>query len=182
MTSNLKAGHYVDNVKFAEELIKRKKLLNECMDSGNEPPRISEYLGKTILDICTHFSYRPNFINYSYRHELISDAVENCLSVIDNFDPEKSMNPFSYFTQIAFYAFLRRIEKEQKEAYIKAKILEYIPVEDLVTTDDTLNEEGMTFIESIRDNYYFDVLGWEDKRQKVKKSVVKIGVLEKFME
>ena len=87
--------------------------------SLNKPvPPVSNYLGECFLKIANHLSYRPNFINYTYRDDMISDGIENCLQYIHNFDPEKSKNPFAYFTQIIYYAFIRRIQKEKKQTHI----------------------------------------------------------------
>lgn len=114
-----KATHYVDNEMFLEAMIGWKKLVAEAEAAGEQKPGVTEYIGKCFLDIATHLSYRPNFIGYSYREEMISDGIENCLMYANNFDPAKSSNPFSYFTQIIYYAFLRRIQKEKKQQYIK---------------------------------------------------------------
>ena len=119
-----KTEHYVDNKVFNEEMKKyRKKVLSARKRNRKDPP-INDYIGECFLKIANHLSYRPNFINYTYKEDMISDGIENCLTYVANFDPEKSKNPFSYFTQIIYYAFLRRIEKEKKQNYIKYKMLE----------------------------------------------------------
>ena len=84
-------------------------------------PRVTNYLGSCFLKIATHLSYKPNFVNYMFREDMICDGIENCLQYIDNFNPEKSKNPFAYFTQIIYYAFLRRIQKEKKQLEIKGR-------------------------------------------------------------
>ena len=114
--------HYVSNKDFLAAIVERKKLIAEAEASGENPPQISNYLGECILKIANHLSYRPNFINYTYREEMISDGIENCLQYIDRFDPEVSKNPFSYFTQIIYFAFVRRITKEKKQQSIKEKL------------------------------------------------------------
>jgi hypothetical protein len=117
--------HYVDNSKLFEEIkIYRIGVLEFKAGTRKVKPKIPEYIGTCILLIANRLSHKPNFINYSYREEMISDGIENCISYIDNFDPEKSDNPFAYFTQIIYYAFLRRIAKERKQLYIKHKTLE----------------------------------------------------------
>jgi len=117
-------SHYVDNKEFLAEMIKWKKKYNAAEDSGRKKPPISNYIAESFLKIAEHLSYRPNFMNYPYREEMVGDGVENCLMYAHNFDPNKSKNPFSYFTQIIYFAFLRRIEKEKKQSYIKYKIME----------------------------------------------------------
>lgn len=118
------ASHYVDNEEFLAAMCAWKKLVKEAEAAGEPKPGVTEYIGQCFLDIATHLSYRPNFIGYSYREEMISDGIENCLMYCSNFDPEKSSNPFSYFTQIIYYAFLRRIQKEKKQQYIKFRCFE----------------------------------------------------------
>ena len=108
-----KPQHYVDNKKFLQALKEYKDACAAAKKAKEDKPRIPEYIGECLLKIGTHLSYKPNFINYTYRDDMILDGVENCLQYIHNFDPDKSGNPFSYFTQIIFYAFLRRIKKEK---------------------------------------------------------------------
>lgn len=119
-----KSNHYIDNKEFYAAMIDWKKVVNEAEDQGEDRPPVTPYIGECFLKIATHLSYRPNFINYPYRDEMIGDGIENCLMYCTNFDPDKSKNPFSYFTQIVYYAFLRRIAKEKKQTYIKYKMTE----------------------------------------------------------
>ena len=129
-----KTIHYVDNKKFLEAIIERKQSVREAEELGEPKPQVSNYLGECILKIANHLSYRPNFINYTYRDEMISDGIENSLMYIDNFDPEKSRNPFAYFTQIIYFAFVRRITKEKKQQKIKDKLLKTSNISDLIVT------------------------------------------------
>ena len=119
-----KTGHYIDNKVFYAEMVKWKALVDTERAAERKTPPVTDYIGKCFLDIATHLSYRPNFINYPYREEMIGDGIENCLMYASNFDPSKSKNPFSYFTQIIYFAFLRRIAKEKKQMYIRYKMLE----------------------------------------------------------
>ena len=109
-----KGAHYVDNAKFLQAMKDWKEQCKDAEEAGDETPRISDYIGECFLKIANGLSYRPNFINYTYKQEMISDGIENCLQYIHNFNPEKSKNPFAYFTQIIYYAFIRRIQKEKK--------------------------------------------------------------------
>ena len=120
----LNNDHYVDNKKFLDEMIKWKKEIREAEDSGDERPPVSEYIGSCFLKIAERLCSKSNFMNYPYKDEMIGDGIENCLMYAHNFNPRKSKNPFSYFTQIIYYAFLRRIEREKKQAYIKFKLTE----------------------------------------------------------
>lgn len=116
--------HYIDNVKFCHAMTEWKKIVKEAEECGDDRPPVTSYIAESFLKIAEHLSHRPNFINYPFREDMIGDGVENCLLYAHNFDPDKSSNPFSYFTQIIYYAFLRRIEKEKKQAYIKYKCLQ----------------------------------------------------------
>lgn len=117
--------HYIDNIRFCKCMVEWKKKVFEWEEMGEEKkPPLSDYIAECFLKIAEHLSHRPNFINYQFREDMVGDGVENCILYAHNFDPEKSSNPFSYFTQIIYYAFLRRIEKEKKQAYIKYKCLQ----------------------------------------------------------
>ena len=132
-TDNKKKVHYVNNKEFLQAIVERKQLLKDAEESGEPKPQISNYLGECILKIANHLSYRPNFINYTYKEEMISDGIENSLQYIDNFDPEKSKNPFAYFTQIIYFAFIRRITKEKKQQKIKDRILKRSNISDMIS-------------------------------------------------
>ena len=119
-----KSIHYIDNEKFLKEMVIYKREYNEAKSKNEEPPMISEYLGECFMKIAQRLSFRPNFINYAFKDDMISDGIENCVQYIKNFNPEKSSNPFAYFTQIIYYAFIRRIQKEKKQLYVKYKTME----------------------------------------------------------
>ena len=112
-----KSIHYVDNKKFHLEMVAYKNYCAEVKEKDSEElvPIIPDYIGECFMKIAERLSLRPNFVNYAFRDEMISDGIENCLQYVANFNPEKSKNPFAYFTQIIYYAFLRRIAKEKKQ-------------------------------------------------------------------
>lgn len=124
-----KSEHYIDNQHFFQEMQAWKILVDDADKSGANHPPVTHYIGECFMKIAENLSRKPNFINYPYRDEMISDGIENCLLYAYNFDPSKSKNPFSYFTQIIYYAFLRRIQKEKKQAYIKLKKIEMSDVD-----------------------------------------------------
>ena len=118
-----KKEHYVSNKEF---LVAMKEYKAKCIEAEKKKkprPPITDYIGECFLKIANHLSYRPNFINYTYKEDMISDGIENCLQYMRNFNPEKSNNPFAYFTQIIYYAFIRRIQKEKKQQDVKAKLI-----------------------------------------------------------
>jgi len=124
--------HYVDNKKFLEAMTEFRAKVKEAEKKGKKRPMVTNYIGECFLKIANHLSYRPNFINYTFRDDMISDGIENCLQYMDNFNPEKSKNPFAYFTQIIYYAFIRRIQKEKKQIQIKSKLIANAGVENMM--------------------------------------------------
>ena len=110
--------HYVDNKKFYDEILVYKQKVSEAEKEGREVPRLPNYIGECIWKIANKLSNKPCFMNYSYKEEMISDGIENCILYFKDFDPNKTQNPFAYFTQVIYYAFLRRINKEEKNRYI----------------------------------------------------------------
>ena len=164
MGKRKKTVHYVDNAKFLEEMIEYKKQYKISINNNKELPIISEYLGSVFLKIAQRLSFRPNFINYAFKDDMISDGIENCLHYIHNFDPEKSSNPFAYFTQIIYYAFIRRIQKEKKQLYIKFKSMqnyeispEYVNFmdydEDFKSSGDYKNTDFRVMVDEFVDNF-----------------------------
>jgi hypothetical protein len=163
-----KSEHYVNNKELLEALIVyRTKVENSYqkkygIDLTEQPkqerakrwegkPQISNYLGDCFLKIATHLSYKPNFVNYMFRDDMISDGIENCVQYIHNFDPERSQNPFAYFTQIIHYAFLRRIQKEKKQLEIKTKIIERTGFDEVMTIDESLLSGNNSEYNSMKD-------------------------------
>ena len=128
--------NYVNNRDFLDALVVYRQKVNKAKEMELPKPRIPNYIGECFLKIATHLSYKPNFINYMFRDDMISDGIENCLQYIDNFNPEKSTNPFAYFTQIIYFAFLRRIRKEKKQLEIKNKILERSGFDEVLHSDN----------------------------------------------
>ena len=139
-----KKQHYVDNEKFLVVMSEYRERHLQAKDNDTELPVIPDYAGECFLKIAERLSHRPNFINYAFREEMVSDGIENCVMYASNFNPEKSTNPFAYFTQIIYYAFLRRIEKEKKQLYIKYKTMEeYSSLEDHVDMGEMSSEDSM---------------------------------------
>ena len=138
--------HYVDNKKFLQAMIEYRDKCNKAEEKGRKKPEVTNYIGECFLKIANHLSYRPNFINYTYRDDMISDGIENCLQYMSNFNPDKSNNPFAYFTQIIYYAFIRRIQKEKKQMQVKSKLIQNAGVEnmmDQLAGDDKVYQSAM---------------------------------------
>ena len=130
---------------------------NKCAiakEKGLEPPLISNYLGDCFLKIATHLSYKPNFVNYMFREDMIGDGIENCVQYIHNFNPEKSTNPFAYFTQIIYYAFLRRIQQEKKQLEIKTKIIEKTGFDQVMVVEEGASGSASDY-NTIKDNIQY---------------------------
>lgn len=165
--------HYVNNKDFYDAIVVYKQKLKEDSET-----RVPDYIGQCIMAICTKLSTKPNFYGYSFRDEMIADAIENCIGAVDGFNPEKSNNPFAYFTQIAWNAFIRRITKEKKQQYIKHKNM----VNDMLIAE--LDDSAFTTIAG-KNSQYNDITNeiissFENKLTKSKKSSI-VGI-EKFTE
>ena len=150
-----KSEHYVNNKQLLEALIVYRAEVAHAKENDLPKPRITKYLGECFLKIATHLSYKPNFVNYMFRDDMISDGIENCVQYIHNFDPEKSRNPFAYFTQIIHYAFLRRIQKEKKQLDIKTKIIEKSGYDEVMTVDDSAMAGNSSDYNTIKDNIIY---------------------------
>jgi hypothetical protein len=147
-----KKEHYVNNKDFLDALMVYRKEVKVAKEEGRDKPRVPNYIGECFLKIATHLSYRPNFVNYMFKDDMICDGIENCLQYIDNFDPEKSTNPFAYFTQIIYFAFLRRIQKEKKQLEVKTKLLERSGYDQVFAMDDNIMGVNMSDMNSIKEN------------------------------
>ena len=145
-----KSEHYVNNKEFLNALedyfikVERAKL------NDQPKPQIPRYIGECFLKIANHLSYKPNFVNYMFKDDMICDGIENCVRYVHNFNPEKSKNPFAYFTQIIYYAFLRRIQQEKKQLEIKNKILEKTNFDEVFDAND-LDSANYSEYNSIKD-------------------------------
>jgi hypothetical protein len=153
-----KSEHYVNNKEFLEALVVYRCRVERNFKelNGREPtkedrskhwpgkPPITNYLGESFLKIATHLSYKPNFVNYMFREDMISDGVENCVQYIHNFDPEKSKNPFAYF-----------IQKEKKQLDIKTKIIEKTGYDEVMMVDDSLLSGAQSDYNQIKDNIQY---------------------------
>lgn len=182
-----KSIHYVDNKKLYAEMVIYLDAVKEAEESDSDRPRVPEYIGECLLKISTRLSTKPNFINYTYRDEMISDGIENCINYIGNFNPEKSTNPFAYFTQIIYYAFLRRIQREKKQLYIKHKSLERSVVfDELATTDGNPEQGDQGAYINLNTDYMNDFVAnferkeEEKKEARKKKKAEEVAGLEKF--
>ena len=169
--------HYVDNKKFLQAMKDWKDECRIAKNLNNPVPIVSDYIGECFMKIANHLSYRPNFINYTYRDEMISDGIENCIQYSYNFNAAKSSNPFAYFTQIIFYAFVRRIQKEKKQTHIKNRLMERDVFEPYTKHPrDTTDYRSSSF-----DEFKNIMLPEEDvykpKSKSNKKSLKKKGIL-----
>jgi hypothetical protein len=172
-----KKQHYVDNEKFLEVMSDYREKYLQAKDNDTELPIIPDYAGECFLKIAERLSHRPNFINYAFREEMVSDGIENSVMYASNFNPEKSTNPFAYFTQIIYFAFLRRIEKEKKQLYIKYKTMEeYSSLEDHVDMGEMGQSESQAVSSGAtplttdkRASIQEFIFAFEEKKRKKKK-------------
>jgi len=161
-----KSEHYVNNKDFYQALLEYTKRVEQDFYSKHSrnptkeershnwegKPPIPNYLGDCFLRIANHLAYKPNFVNYMFKDDMICDGIENCVQYIHNFDTNRT-NPFAYFTQIVYYAFLRRIAKEKKQLEIKSKIIERSGYDEVFTSEDGDYSDMNSIKDSI--NYRF---------------------------
>jgi len=147
-----KPEHYVNNKEFLHAMIDYRKSVNKAKRLKQNKPPVPNYVGECFLKIANHLSFRPNFINYTYRDDMISDGIENCLQYLDNFNPKTSNNPFAYFTQIIYYAFVRRIQKEKKQTTIKHRMIQNANYDDMTLQPGEDREFKNQFTEFLQKN------------------------------
>ena len=169
-------NHYINNKEFLNALIEYQADIKKCKKAGKSKPYVTDYIAMCFLQIAQRLSYRPNFINYTYKDDMISDGLENCLAYMHNFNPNKSKNPFAYFTQIIYYAFLRRIQKEKKQQYIKYKVFtdhqSGLEEEPNKLSNDFINEKGSADYH-IHIKEFIDDMERKEKEKKQKREMKK---------
>lgn len=181
-------NNYIDNKKMYAEFIEYKKLCMQSKNKKHPTPKIPDYIGECFLLLANNISHKPNFFNYTYKDEMISDGIENCILYAENFNPKKSKNPFAYFTQIIYFAFIRRIGKEKKQLYIKRKMVENSMFDDTLVNHDDLEGGVPSYIDLNNDKMNTMVRDYEktlkDKKDKLKQMKKKKNVfgLDKFIE
>ena len=154
MTKRKRSEHYVNNKEFLAALIAYREDREIAEAKGLPKPIIPRYIGECFLKIATHLSFKPNFVNYMFKDDMVSDGIENCVQYIHNFNPEKSQNPFAYFTQIIHYAFLRRIQREKRQLEIKNKIIERSGFSEVFDDNNTIDGSNYSDYNSIKDNVH----------------------------
>jgi DNA-directed RNA polymerase specialized sigma24 family protein len=167
--------HYVNNKDLYLAMVAWKEKVELAKPDGRRQPIIPDYVGTCFMLICNKLSTKPNFMNYSYRDEMVADAIENCVSAAHSFDPAKSTNPFAYFTQIAWNAMLRRIAKEKKQSYVKHKNFEHINMFGELSAEVNHGQK-------LHNEYSEDLIrNFEEKLLKNSKKAKEAG-LDKFIE
>jgi hypothetical protein len=168
MAKRKRSEHYVNNKEFLAAITKyredveitfikkygREITKEDRAKTWDTKPPIPRYIGECFLKIANHLSFKPNFVNYMFKEDMISDGIENCVQYIHNFNPEKSQNPFAYFTQIIHYAFLRRIQREKRQLEIKNKILERSGFSEVFTDDNNVDGGNYSDYNSIKDGVH----------------------------
>ena len=170
MRKTTKKEHYVNNKEFLAAMTEYSKDVNRAKRNKQPKPPVTDYIGSCFLKIANHLSYRPNFINYTFRDDMISDGIENCLQYLDNFNPAKSNNPFAYFTQIIYYAFIRRIQKEKKQVTIKQRLIHENNLDDFTLQPGDDGEFKNQFREFLQKNTKLDEPIKKEKKKRKTKS------------
>jgi len=175
--------HYVDNKKFFTEIMLYKAKCAEYASLNKDRPRIPPYLGECLYKIAFRLSLMPNFVNYTFREDMVADGLEKCITYFNNFDPDKSSNPFAYFTQIIYFAFLARINSEKKHLYIKQKTLENFYFEGMLAEQSIIGDDRPVSVD-LDNDYMQNLVASYDAKQAEKKAKNKAkknaGSLDKY--
>ena len=186
--------HYVNNAEFSAAVVEYVKKVVEAKELGNDPPIVPNYVALCFLRIAENLSHKGNFIRYTYREEMVMDAVENCLRAVENYNINAETrtgkpNAFAYFTQIVWYAFLRRIAKEKKQQEIKEKYLSQSGIEIFLETNDTASaQQALNFIDTLKDRidkvkeYDTEIKQFAKKERIKRKPKMADSDLQDFME
>ena len=191
--------HYVNNKEFSLAVVDYCESAEKARKQKSKNiPIVPNYIAECFLKIAEGLSHKSNFIRYTYREEMVMDAVENCLKAIKNYDIKTATrtgtpNAFAYFTQISWYAFLRRIEKEKKQQDIKLKYIANVGIDELVDNQDgdTPSDEAMAFVDNLRsridgvranDLYWKDIVTEEKKKTRKRRAVNVDSDLKDFLE
>jgi len=160
MTTKIKPKakpHYVNNKEFSLAVVEYVKTVIEAKSNDTQIPKVPDYVATCFMKISEGLSHRPNFVRYTYREEMVMDGVENCLRAINNYKIETATrtgnpNAFSYFTQICFFAFIRRITKEKKQQEIKFRYIERMGIEDFAAMgmDDNGAAQTLEYVDTLR--------------------------------
>ena len=178
----MSSRHYINNKKMYEEFCKYRERVQAAKADGKELPRIPEYIGECFYKIATRLSTKYRFANYTYRDEMISDAIENCVMAVNGFDPNKSNNPFAYFTQVIRNAFFRRIMKEKKQTYIKYRSMQKMTIDGGLSLQQEMDEARsvensyltMDHVNEFIKDYENYLQVTKEKSKKAKKGIEKI--------
>jgi hypothetical protein len=173
--------NYVNNKEFLKAIVDYKKLCLEAENCGDDLPQIPNYIGECLYEISNRLATKPNFSGYTYKDEMINDGLENAIQALNNFDPEKSNNPFAYFTQIIWYAFLRRIDKEKKQMYIRHKVTENSLVMGTAIDKSDGDSGDAAYIDLKNDYMNGFVESYEDKMNTKRKKQRQKRGLNKFI-
>ena len=162
------SAHYIDNKEFLVKISEYREKRIEAEECGEPKPQVTNYLGECFVKIANHLAYKSNFVNYTFRDEMILDGIENCLTYMDNFNPEKSKNPFAYFTQITYYAFIRRIQKEKRQMETKFKYIKSLDIEQILENGadgDVHTNEYLSYMRGIVEQAEADNAAAEKQNQ-----------------
>ena len=171
-----KSIHYVNNSDFSTAVVEYVEKVDDARKNKNNIPKVPDYIAQCFLKIAEGLSHKANFIRYTYREEMVMDAVENCLKAIGNYNLEAATrtgkpNAFAYFTQITWYAFLRRITKEKKQQEIKLKYLTKSGIDSFIDTgsEATASDTATHFVDTLRDRIQRVRSSDEEMKEIVKK-------------
>lgn len=154
MKKKKRTVNYVNNTDFYDALVRYRAEVNRALSEDKPKPRIPNYIGECFLKIATHLSYKPNFVNYTSKDSMISDGYTDCVKYVLNFNCELYKNPFAYFTQICYYAFVRRIKQEKRNLEIYDRLLERCNFDEVFFEDGEADMSNYSDYNTIKDNIH----------------------------
>ena len=174
--------HYVNNAEFSQAVVDYVLTVREAREKGEPDPVVPDYIARCFLKICEGLSHKSNFVRYTYREEMVMDAVENCLNAVGNYNIEAATrkgkpNAFGYFTQISWFAFIRRIKKEKKQQDVKLKYLAESGIEEFMVDadeDPQVAKAVQSFVDNLR-RRIDEVKEKDAKIEEYKKETKKLG-------
>ncbi len=197
MAAKKNKAHYINNKEFSLAVVEYVKSATAAKEKNKTVPVVTDYIARCFIKIAEGLSHRPNFVRYTYREEMVMDAVENCLKAIGNYNLEAATrtgnpNGFAYFTQISWYAFLRRIAKEKKQQDIKLKYMTSSGIEEYIVSDGDAQTNSVVgaFIDTLKDridkvkekdDLFKDYVEKEKKKMKRGKNVTADSDLSEFL-
>jgi DNA-directed RNA polymerase specialized sigma24 family protein len=161
--------NYVDNKLLYQALVTWQKDTRRAVRKKEPKPPLPDFVAECIMKMANRLSQKVGFVGYSFRDDMVGDSLESCLRYIHNFNPAKSTNAFAYITQIIHNAFIRRIQKEQKQLYVKMRIVDQADFMDSYerqSGDDAhYNNSYVTYLQENKGDVISKFENWKESKK-----------------